>query len=171
GLYSVTGDQKVTLHWIANTEDDLAGYRVYRAPAYPGPYGLLGSTQNTSWVDDTPQNGVTYWYAVAAYDDAGNEGDLSVENVHDTPRPAGVNLDLAATSSEPGSFAGYDFSANQRQLSTEVSTDIFFAVTGGVPEMVARDDSTLIQDAGYQGLDALDWAPAAGWSTTRRVTL
>src|SRR5438094_308007 len=83
---------------------------------------------------DTAQNGVTYWYAVSAYDLAGNESDLSVENVHDTARPAGTGLVLHAVSDEPGQFAGYDFSAFQRKLSTDAATDIFFAVIGGVPE-------------------------------------
>ena len=32
GLRSVTGDQKVYLSWFANTERDVAGYRIYEAP-------------------------------------------------------------------------------------------------------------------------------------------
>src|SRR5262249_13977282 len=36
GVVSVTGDGTVYLSWLANTESDLAGYRVYEAPCATG---------------------------------------------------------------------------------------------------------------------------------------
>ena len=47
GVYSVTGDGKVTLHWLANTETDVAVYRVYESPCSNGggcPYTRVGTT-------------------------------------------------------------------------------------------------------------------------------
>jgi hypothetical protein len=67
-LYSVTGDGKVTLHWVKNTEPDLAGYRVYVAPAYPGPYNPITTTGATTFVVNGLTNGTTSFFAVAAYD-------------------------------------------------------------------------------------------------------
>jgi hypothetical protein len=32
GLFSVTGDREVTLVWLANTEADVVGYRIYEGP-------------------------------------------------------------------------------------------------------------------------------------------
>ena len=171
-LYSVTGDGQVTLHWVKNTEPDLAGYRVYRGPSYAGPYTPLATTGATTYVDATVTNGTTYYYAVSAYDYAGNESELSVENVNDTPRPAGTGLSLAANSSGPSAAAGYDFSATQVRLATDPQTDVYYDVVGGTRLMIARDLSTDIQDAGYvTTLDALDWAPPAGWSPTGTAEL
>ena len=47
GLYHVTGDGQVSLSWLANTESDLAGYRVYESPCSSGqncPYSRIGAT-------------------------------------------------------------------------------------------------------------------------------
>jgi len=171
-LYSVTGDGQVSLYWVKNTDADLAGYRVYRGPAYAGPYTPLATTVTTTYVDQGLTNGTTFFYAVAAYDAAGNESELSVENVNDTPRPAGAGVVLVPTSAEPGSPAGFDFSAALRRLSGDAATDIFFEVTGNTRLMVARDLGTDVQDAGLHVLDDLDWSPTVdGWSPTGTVEL
>lgn len=70
-----------TLTWNANTEGDLAGYKVYRATA-SGAYGeALASIpagtisyQATGLVSHT-----TYFFVVTAYDSAGNESAVSNE--------------------------------------------------------------------------------------------
>jgi hypothetical protein len=170
-LYSVTGDESVTLRWVSNTEPDLVGYRVYIAPAFNGPYTPLGTVATTQYVADDLTNGTTSYFAVSAYDVAGNESDLSTENVNDTPRPAGTNVTLGPVSAEPGTAAGYDFAGGVVRLSTDPAADMYFTVSGGTRLMVARDASTDIQDAGYHALDDLDWAPDAGWSPTGSVEL
>jgi hypothetical protein len=172
-VYSVTGDHLVTVNWVRNTEPDLAGYRVYRGPAYEGPFTPLALTGETTYADATVTNGVTYFYAVAAYDAAGNEGELSVENVFDTPRPAGFNIVLGPVSGEGsgGPLAGFDFSGPTLRPSSDPLTDVYFEVNGGTRLMVARDLQTDIQDAGFVALDALDWAPDNGWSPTGTVEL
>jgi hypothetical protein len=170
---TVTGDDRVTLTWVRNTEADLAGYRVYRGTTgYDGPFNPLGTTDDPTWVDDTVNNGTTYYYAVAAYDLAGNESDLSTENTFDTPRPAGTNVVLTPVSLEPGFPAGYDFSTGLLRSSSHAETDIYFEIVDGTRLMVARDLSTDIQDAGFRPLDELDWAPVdEGWSPTGTVEL
>ncbi len=171
---SVTGDGRVTLDWIGNTEPDLAGYRIYRGPAIEGPYNPLAfvDAQTTSYVDVAVTNGVLYFYAVAAYDLAGNEGDLSIEDVFDTPRPAGVNVTLGpATDESTGPDAGFRFSTATVVLSTNPNADVYFDLLGGTRLMIARDVNTDVQDAGYVPLDALDWAPDDGWSPTGTVEL
>ena len=170
---TVTGDERVTLSWVRNTESDLAGYRVYRGTtSYDGPFLPLGTTGSTTYVDDSVVNGTTYYYAVAAYDDAGNESDLSTENTVDTPRPAGTNLVLNARSFEPALPSGYDFSADLLRQSGHTETDIYYELVSGTRLMVARDLSTDIQDAGFHALDDLDWAPGdEGWSPTGSAEL
>lgn len=170
---TLTGDGRVTLSWVSNTEPDLAGYRVYRGTtSYDGPFAPLGTTVSTTYVDDAVNNGTTYYYAVAAFDDAGNESDLSVENTVDTPRPAGTNLIVTERALEPGLPAGYDFSSGILRPSTHAETDIYYEISGSARLMVARDLSTDIQDAGFHPLDDLDWAPGdEGWSPTGTAEL
>lgn len=171
-VQSVTGDGRVTLSWVRNTEPDLAGYRVYRGTTgYNGPFSSLGTTSATTYVDNAVVNGVTYYYAVAAYDRAGNESDLSVENTLDTPRPAGTNVVLNERSFEPGLPSAFDFSLPGSRLSTDAAADVYYELVGGTRLMVARDLSTDIQDAGFHPLDDLDWAPGDGWSPTGTVEL
>jgi hypothetical protein len=169
---TVTGDGRVTITWLRNTEPDLAGYRVYRGTdSYEGPFNPLGTTTSLGWVDQNVINGSTYFYAVSAFDAAGNEGELSVENTFDTPRPEGTNVVLTPRSLEPDLPAGYDFSTGLARLSANAETDVYFEIVDGVRLMVARDLSTDIQDAGFRPLDELDWAPEEGWSPTGTAEL
>jgi hypothetical protein len=70
-----------TLIWNANTESDLAGYKVYRATA-SGAYGAPIATLTgnvTNYVATGLQVGTTYFFVVTAYDNAGNESIVSNE--------------------------------------------------------------------------------------------
>jgi fibronectin type 3 domain-containing protein len=71
----------LTLEWNANTELDLAGYRVYRATS-SGEYGAAIATvpaNATSYVVSGLQPGVIYFFVITAYDTAGNESIRSAE--------------------------------------------------------------------------------------------
>ena len=178
GLFSTTGDGRVTLDWLGNTESDLAGYKVYTSPCANGPscpYDFAMATTNPSAVITGLVNGTTRYFAVAAYDRAGNESDLSYEDVFDTPRPAGFALMLGEATAEP-TIAGWDFSAFGSQAFRVPfdgpDTDVFHGVVGTVHYMYAPYVDTDIQDAGYAlSLDAVDWAPEAGWATDGVVQL
>ena len=80
-LFSVTASAyalDVTLAWDANTEPDLAGYKLYyKTDAAGPPYTGTGATEGDSPIDvfDVTQytihglaNGVTYYFVVTAYD-------------------------------------------------------------------------------------------------------
>src|SRR6185295_11126319 len=116
GVYSVTGDHQVTLHWLANSESDVAGYYVYQAPCSRGsdcPYDLVGTLNDrnaTSFVVTGLANGETWYYAVSAFDRHGNESDLSYDDVFDTTRPEGFGVTLN-NASETLSQSGFDFSS------------------------------------------------------------
>ena len=66
--------------WSANTEADLAGYRVYvgtRSGVYSlGPFEVVGRTSLT--VPNLPA-GTTYYFAVTAFDKVGQESSKSGE--------------------------------------------------------------------------------------------
>ncbi len=77
-----TTTDSARLTWAANGEPDLAGYKVYVGTA-SGSYDLPGSpftlTPVTTYtVTNLPWNN-TYFFAISAYDTAGNESPLSAE--------------------------------------------------------------------------------------------
>ena len=187
GFFSTTGDGSVKLSWLANTEGDLAGYRVYDSPCASGsscPYTRIGATAATQYMATGLTNGVTRYFAVSAVDVAGNESDLSYNDVPDTPRPAGSTTLNNAVNGVAG--AGWDFSAFSRVAATDPSADIVYGNDGNFAEMFTTSvivqtvpDTVYvnndIQDAGYaSSLDAVDVAPegvGAGWSPTGTVEL
>ncbi len=173
GFYSVTGDGQVRLNWLANTESDVAGYRLYLSPCASGsncPYDRIGSTSATQFIATGLTNGVTRFYAVSAVDNAGNESALSYETVFDTPRPSGSGSINNFVNGTAG--AGWDFSAFTTRASNDPLTDIFYGYNGSVYQMFTPDVLTDIQDAGFStSLDAVDFAPNDGWSPTGSVEL
>jgi hypothetical protein len=72
----------VTLTWTANGEPDLAGYKVYvgtasgtyNAPESPFVVGKVARYTVSSLPKDQ-----TYFFAISAHDNAGNESALSAE--------------------------------------------------------------------------------------------
>ena len=72
----------VTLTWTANGESDLAGYKIYVGTAsgtysFPGSAFVIGKV--TSYTVSNLPKGQTYFFAMTAYDSAGNESPLSAE--------------------------------------------------------------------------------------------
>ncbi len=183
GLFSVTGDGSVTLVWLANTEPDVVGYRIYQAPCASGsscPYDRIGTAsapageQYVQYVVSGLANGETAFFAVAAVDRDGLESELSWNDVFDTPRPAGTGLVLY-NYVDSDYDVGYDFSAFVRTDAPDPPTDIFYGYYVDGDDYVHQqifvpDYGTNIQDAGYAlSLDAVDFAPVQGWSPTGTV--
>lgn len=175
GAFSVTGDRQVTLRWLANTEGDVAAYRIYQSPCASGPdcpYDRVGSTTATEFTVTGLANGQTRFFGIAAVDQAGNESPLAPvdTDLFDTPRPAGSAL-VSNFVTTPAT-AGWDFSAFAVRPASDVSTDVFYGYNGSVFQMFTADAATDIQDAGYAtSLDAVDYAPTAGWSPSGTVEL
>lgn len=164
GVYSVTGDGNVTIYWRANQETDIDYYKVWRNNAPTGNFTLVGTADGTSFVDNTVVNGSTYYYAVSAVDFSGQESsELSIENVFDTPRPAGAGAVITASVSADAT-SGWDFSAATTRASANGATDMWYDYAGG-SFLIQVPTDTKIQDAGYVALRDVDFAPPSGWST------
>ncbi len=172
GVFSVTGDELVTIYWNANWEGDLDGYAVFRNDEAEGLYAHLAdvSADQTFYDDTDVINGETWFYAVLAFDEVGNESDLSYELVFDTTRPEGFDLVLFDFMGQNSGLSGYDFSslsgAAQPQASS--STDIYFGVDSGV-NTVFTAAGVDVQDYGLIDLEGVDWAPDSGWAPSGRV--
>lgn len=124
-VYTVTGDNRVDIFWDASYDDDVAGYNIYRGYSESGTYKLIGSTNDTYFVDYSANNGVTYYYAIEAYDYNGNVSELSYDIVYDTPRPEGFNQAVFDYNRAPNN-AGYSFKNYLVVPYDSYSADFFF---------------------------------------------
>lgn len=94
-VFAAGGRANIT--WDANTEADLAGYKVYFGTASgqygpPVDVGRTATPSAPSHAIDFAQDG-TYFFAVTAYDTAGNESGFSAEvsRIIDSTPPAPPN--------------------------------------------------------------------------------
>ncbi len=188
GVSSITGDSVLWVIWNANREPDLAGYRVYSTTQVDGNYdpvnwqlllevgspfpdipNLVSYEPNANegkpylvFEDHTVDNGYDYYYAISAFDDAGNESALSTDYVVDTPRPEGeITLSAASVDS---SRAGFDFSEETRRYPADVFSDCSFDIVNGIPLFTAQAPWVRMQDYGDVDFDTASWAPEFGWS-------
>jgi hypothetical protein len=73
GLAGVAGVGAIELLWQRNTEDDFAGYNVFRATGSGEFQKIAGSIDAPAYSDREIEAGMTYRYAVSALDRTGNE--------------------------------------------------------------------------------------------------
>ncbi len=98
GLSPTAGNGQVVLNWNANTETDLASYKVYRGTTSGNLSVITTVTQpSTSHTDTTVTNGTTYFYAITALDDSNNESPKSSE-VSATPQDTSPQTCVVNTS-------------------------------------------------------------------------
>jgi len=169
GIQVINGDNRVDLSWLNNHESDLAGYNIYYSTSYNGKYYLLGSSANNSYIDDGASNGILNYYAVTAYDQSGNESDLSKDVAYATPRPDGLNQALFDYKQFPN-LAGYSFSTYAVVAYNDSLTDFFFENHNGKFYLDVYDD-TFILDAGpTNDISDVAFVPTSGWSPTDDTT-
>lgn len=171
GVTSTTGDGQVLVGWYPNGESDLAGYRVWRNNVdLDSAYFLIATVSGMNYLDQNVSNATTYYYAVSAFDDVGNESALSPNDAFDTPRPKGSNY-MRDFYVDPGA-AGFDFfnvsPYGLRTSDTDTDADIYLEYSSGDGAWfinVTYPDID-IQDMGYtDNFDAISWAPEDGWSS------
>ncbi len=104
GLQAAAGDRQAVLSWTANTDADLAGYKVYVSQDQGSTWAAGINVNNvTSYVMQQLVNGTAYRIAVTAYDHTGNESarsapvDVTPSALPDqTPPAAPANLSAVA---------------------------------------------------------------------------
>jgi hypothetical protein len=174
GVRSITGDGYVVVEWNPVIVDDLEGYGVYSARTYDGLYTRIGDVawdEPTEFWDEGLTNGVTYFYAVDAYDISGNESNLSYEWVDDTPRPEGWDLYWMTRQFKPNE-AGIAIMPEQYDtiviLPYNNSAAQYYLTrpAGGLMRIVPLKGNQ-IQDFGYTySEDDISEAPVDGWSSS-----
>jgi len=73
GLMAVAGVNSVELAWQPNTEDDLAGYQVYRSTGGGAAERIAGPVDAPNFSDRTVEIGRRYSYTITSIDRTGNE--------------------------------------------------------------------------------------------------
>ncbi|MDW3229590.1 MAG: hypothetical protein PHQ48_07070 [Acidobacteriota bacterium] len=74
-IKAIIGEEGVTLSWLPNQEEDLAGYRVYRLKeGEPEPVFLTAELLKTPvFLDRSVEKNCLYVYSIRAVDSSGNE--------------------------------------------------------------------------------------------------
>jgi hypothetical protein len=166
GLYSVTGDNEVTLYWIPVAEEYVSEFVIYRSNAPEGTYHEVGHSNRDYFVDRSVVNGHTYFYAISALDHCGYETALSRETIYDTPRPEGFGDRIFDANGDNWRRSAWEFSSYRAVPWDHAGADIYFIWVDNVALLVATDLNTDIQDAGFADFDDVSWAPTKGWSPT-----
>ncbi|MCK5832754.1 hypothetical protein KAH81_03690 [bacterium] len=169
-VHSITGDNSVYLYWNPITSWDMAGYAIYRGSSPTGYYDYIGTSYCASFTDISVLNGETYYYAIASYDNCGNESELSTDLIYDTPRPEGHSWYLWASESYYYD-GGYDFSEGNIIEWDHPTCDVFFGHDSLGYYLCAANDYTDILDYGpASSLSDVDIAPETGWSSIADLT-
>lgn len=82
GHVAFAGD--ITVNWDANSEPNIAGYKVHYGTAH-GVYGAPIDVGNVTTYTITGLTANTYYITITAYDTNTNESDYSYEVVKDLP--------------------------------------------------------------------------------------
>ena len=74
-LQVTIGNGGVTLTWTKPDIQNLTNFKIYRSEQETSGYNAINTitATNTQYVDQTVENGFSYWYRVAALDGSGNE--------------------------------------------------------------------------------------------------
>jgi len=139
-----SSSSSATLQWAANSESDLAGYRVYQGTT-SGSYGPAVDIGNTTvYTAQNLDSGLTYYFAVTAHDTSGNESppsdevshyivdsslDLTPPSISLTSPTTGTTLSgpvtLTATATDNVGVVGVQFHLNGTNLGDEDTTNTY----------------------------------------------
>lgn len=108
----------ILLEWHPNPEEDISGYKLYKAEddienkfilaADINAFSLSGA--DTFFIDDSVKFGVNYYYYLKAYDQAGNKSDPSDTVMYGLISKVEPLKPSGTLTSQPTAFQWYDYS-------------------------------------------------------------
>jgi len=150
-FFTPEGAAHLDLTWDANTEPDLAGYRIYYGTASREYLNSIDVGNTTTYRLDGLLERVMYYIAVTAYDTTGNESGFSDEVSSDTGGP---------TNTPPVADAGPD------QTVTLPDNSVFLDATvtdDGLPDLPGAVSTSWSQ---VSGPGTVDFDDASAVDTT-----
>lgn len=129
-----------TLHWRANTESDLAGYRMYygvQSRSY-GPFIPVGKTV-TSYTLNGLVAGKTYYFTLTAVDTSGNESGYSSEVLKTISETTSTSNNQ--TSSTSGSQTSSTSGSQTSSTSNKMAPELDVKVNGQVDEITVSQNT------------------------------
>lgn len=134
------------LSWNANTESDLAGYKIYRGSLSGGPYALMGEvgvmaapSAQVTLADPAPKT----FFVVTAFDTSGNESGYSNEASWDPPPPPPPLVDTTP----PAVPTGFQVTVNDT-TPLPIAQVPFFGIPAAIPGIIQAED----YDKGGEGI-------------------
>lgn len=99
--FNATTDGEVSLYWTANTESDLAGYKLFRDAGPGTEYDSIAATTQISYLDVGLDYDTQYSYKIQSYDKSGNHSDFTVlaervAPINQNPPASPANLSINA---------------------------------------------------------------------------
>ncbi len=169
GLAATRGDGLVALTWTANTESDLASYRVVR----DGVVIATVSTPATSYTDTGLVNGTAHTYQLRAVDTHGNASALTTPGVSATPTdltPPAAPTGLAGARGDGRVVLSWTANTEGDLASYRVVRDGVVVATVNAPA-TGYTDTGLTNDTAYSyRLVAVDTAGNASPASTPAVS-
>ena len=123
-LVATANTSRVKLDWPSNTEKDLAGYRVHRAPSADGPFVQLTTSprKGSDYSDPTAPAGLRSFYRVTAVDKSGNESSpVAVDALRPDKIAPSAPSSLAAAGSDDAVVLTWDANAEADLVGYHVS--------------------------------------------------
>lgn len=127
-----SGDGQITLNWQANTEEDFAGYNVYRSTTQGSNYTKINTAllTLTQFTDTNLTNGITYYYILKAQDIQGNESNASSEvfaTPQDTTPPTNITTLPALSLTKNSITLNWIATGDDGNIGTATSYDIRYS--------------------------------------------
>ena len=159
-------DGEIILTWTSNTENDLAGYKLYRTTSTSLSYSLISklSKDTTYYIDKGLINGVTYYYGIKAFDTSGNESSFSYSSTFPTDNiPPSPPYEVKATDTEGGVIfvewkvdeSIYYFEVYRSTFSSDINSKIRISTTS---DNYYFDTSVTLHSTYYYQIISVDFS-------------
>jgi glucuronoarabinoxylan endo-1,4-beta-xylanase len=146
-LVAVPGDATVLLQWDGNSEEDFAGYNIYRSTHTGESYQKINTSLLTGpvYTDNNVVNGTIYYYVVTALDLVSNESAGSNEIAAQPGLPDTIYNFVGITAAD----------VNYNAYACDVDVFPFLGLSGNRNSMV---EATNLQYTAVSAIDEDRWA-------------
>ncbi|MDP6821629.1 MAG: fibronectin type III domain-containing protein, partial [Candidatus Marinimicrobia bacterium] len=145
GLTATPGDTQISLTWTANTESDLASYKVYGGTS-AGPTTLLStvSAGTETYIHTGLTYGTTYYYRISAVDDSGNESDKT-SDVSASPIYSGPTFHVSTDGSDDNDGSEENpFASIQTAIDSSSNSDTVLVQAGTYTENINFNGKNIV---------------------------